>query len=156
HDEFDDGNIGTNTGTGHIGTGFVVNGIDGSPNVAAGETGGLATVSGGASNKALVSKDPIDPRGTTLTWQIATRPSTDTNGTSVGWTVPSGCGCCADGVYLGIEGGRVVFDLTHRVTPSSPQISRYFTILTGSSAPNEVYTNTSSALTASVFVDANG
>lgn len=161
YDEFDDGDIATNTAEDGVGSGFHLNlcagggGCPGSPfgNTVT-EANGVATVAGPATIKAIVSNDPIDPRGTTLIWVIrAPRPDPSTTpngeGVNVGWAESTSEGCCGNGVFLEIGEGRVVFDVIAGGTAS-----RYFRIDLGSTAKNAVYTNNNSTVVAKIKLSA--
>ena len=107
-DEFDDGNIATNT-TG-VGSGWTTTTIN--YGVTATENNGLVTLSGSSTVKGIRSNDVFDPIGKTLTWKIRSRPTGGANGVNVGWTRPGGfAGCCDLGVFLEMRNDRVVFDI---------------------------------------------
>jgi len=151
-DEFDDGDIGTNSAPDGVGSGFELRSIAGSGSVV--EADGAATISGTATIKTLQSKDSFEPPGKTLTWVISKRSPVATFGVAVGWVQENKAPCCDPSVMLGIEGNRVIFDLQAK-TYNEPFQSqgRYVEIPLGSTVPNAVYTNSGSAVTASVYVD---
>ncbi|HST22589.1 MAG TPA: protein kinase [Blastocatellia bacterium] len=148
-DEFDDGDIGTNS---VAGGGFDLQTFAGSGSVV--EADGAATISGTATIKYLQSKDAFEPVGKTMTWVISKRSPMASFGVGVGWVQANKVPCCDSSVMLSIEGNRVVFDLQAKTfdDPFQPQ-GRYLNIPIGSMTPNEVYTNSGSPITASVYVD---
>jgi hypothetical protein len=151
-DEFDDGDIGTNSAPGVTGGGFELRAIAGSGSVV--EADGAATISGTATIKYLQSKDAFEPVGKTMTWVISKRSSVATFGVAVGWVQANKAPCCDPNVMLGIEGNRVVFDLqAKRYDEPFQSQGRYVDIPLGSTAPNAVYTNPGSPITATVYVD---
>lgn len=160
-DQFDDGNIATNTSLGGIGTGFTTAFIDcGSGwGVSASELNGKGTVTGGSCVHWLQSKDAIDPTGTTMIWSI----DHVSEGAIVGWVQAGKDACCETGIYLTIEPTRLVFDLQAKTNtdPFQPE-GRYFEILAGSTTPGEVYPGYpvynpgSGPLTAIISIDATG
>ncbi|HJQ27378.1 MAG TPA: protein kinase [Blastocatellia bacterium] len=151
-DEFDDGDIGSNSAPGGVGSGFELRSIAGSGSVV--EAGGTATISGTATIKTLQSKDAFEPTGKTLTWVISKRSPVAASGVTVGWVQANKAPCCDPSVELGIEGNRVVFDLQAKTyeEPFQPH-GRYLDIPLGSTAANAIYTNPGSPITASVYVD---
>jgi len=159
-DHFDDGNIATNTGLGGVGTGFSTSYVDcgTGTGASAGESDGLATVSGASCVHWLQSNDAIDPTHTTMSWWIRSRPSTTSQGVLVGWVQAGKDACCETGVYLTIEGHRVTLDMQAKSGGDPFQWQgRYFEILAGSTTPGEVYTGYSAApLTAIISLDATG
>ena len=159
-DQFDDGNIATNTGLGGIGSGFTTSYVDcgSGMGVSASESNGNATVSGASCVHWMQSNDAIDPTGTTMIWFIDNLPSTTSQGAYVGWVQAGKDACCETGIYLAIEGHRVTFDLQAK-TGSDPfqWQGRYFEILAGSTTPGEVYPGYSAGpLTAIISLDATG
>jgi uncharacterized repeat protein (TIGR01451 family) len=149
-DEFDDGDIGTNTEG--VGGGFELRTFTGNGSVV--EADGSATISGTATIKYLQSKDSFDPIGKTLTSIISNRSAEATHGVAIGWVQANKIPCCEANVFLGIDGQRVVFDLQAKTfdDPFQPQ-GRYFDIPFGSTTPDAIYTNAASPITASIYVD---
>lgn len=161
-DKFNDGNIATNTGG--VGNGFFLNlcqGGGGCPGVGGTvtEANGVATVSGSATIKAIVSQDPIDPTGTILRWDISgPRPTAGrrrSGGVTVGWGPPTSVGCCTNGVFVEIREDRVRLDVD--LGPlGNPSISQYFEILLGSTAHKALYTNNTSSVSAEIRLSNSG
>jgi uncharacterized repeat protein (TIGR01451 family) len=149
-DEFNDGDIGTNTGG--VGSGFDLRTFTGNGSVV--ETDGSATISGTATIKYLQSKDSFDPIGKTLTWVISKRSAEATQGVSIGWVQANKVPCCNASVLLGIEGQRIYFDIQAKASDDPfQQQGRYVQILFGSTSPDAIYTNAASPVTASIYVD---
>jgi hypothetical protein len=156
-DQFDDGNLASNSGLGGIGSGFTTDWVDcgtGS-GVSASESNGNSTVSGASCVHWIQSNDSIDPTETTMIWSVTSRPAGTSTGVMVGWTQAGQDACCDTGVVLAIEGHRVTFGL-QTGNAWQPQ-SRYFEILAGSTATNEVYDGyTSAPLTATISLSSTG
>lgn len=159
-DQFDDGNLATNTGLGGIGNGFTTDWIDCDPGtgVSASEADGKAEIDGTSCVHWMQSKDAIDPTGTTMIWSIDRRPSTTSQGVMVGWVQDGKDACCETGIYLGIEGHRVTLDIQAKTSSDPYQANgRYLDIPAGSTTSGEVYPGyTSGPLTAIVSIDATG
>ncbi len=156
-DQFDDGNIATNTGLGGVGSGFTTSYVDcaSGMGVSASESNGNATVSGASCVHWMQSNDSIDPTDTTMIWSVTSRPAGTSTGVMVGWTQAGKDACCDTGVILAIEGHRVTFGV-QTGNAWQPQ-SRYFEILAGSTTANEVYDGyTSAPLTATISVSSTG
>lgn len=157
-DQFDDGNIATNTGLGGVGSGFTTSYVDcgTGTGVSASESNGKASVDGASCVHWMQSNDAIDPTGTTMIWFIDSLPSTTSQGAYVGWVQAGKDACCETGIYLAIEGHRVTFDL--QAKPGNDPFQwqgRYFEILAGSTTPGEVFPGYSSdPLTAIISLDA--
>ena len=149
-DEFDDGDIGANTGG--VGGGFELRTFTGSGSVV--EADGSATISGTATIKYLQSKDSFDPIGKTLTCVIRNRSAEATHGVAIGWVQADKVPCCEANVFLGIDGHRIVFDLQAKTFDDPFQAQgRYVEIPIGSTMSDAVYTNGGSPITASIYVD---
>jgi hypothetical protein len=159
-DQFDDGNIATNTGLGGVGTGFTTSYVNcgTGTGASASESNGNVTVSGASCVHWMQSKDAIDPTQTTMIWSITSRPSTTSQGVLVGWVQAGKDACCETGVYLMIEGHRVTLDLQAKSggDPFQPQ-GRYFEILAGSTTSGEVFPGFSGGpLTAILSLNSTG
>jgi len=159
-DRFDDGNIATNTGLGGIGSGFTTSYVDCGTGVgvSASESNGKVSVNGASCVHWIQSNDAIDPTGTTMSWFIDSLPNTESQGALVGWVQAGQDACCETGIYLTIEGHRVVFDITAKSGDDPFQWQgRYFDIPAGSTTPGEVYPGYSSGpLTAIISLSATG
>jgi hypothetical protein len=141
-DQFDDGNLATNTGLGAVGYGFTTDWIDcgtGS-GVTGSEADDLAVIDGASCVHFMQSNDPIDPTRTTMIWTIEKLPADPAQGVLVGWVQDGKDACCETGIYLGIEGHRVVLDFQAKSGADPFQWQgRYFDIPAGSTATNEVF-----------------
>ena len=159
-DQFDDGNIATNTGLGGIGSGFTTSYVDCGTGmgVSASELDGKVDVSGASCVHWIQSNDAIDPTGTTMIWYIDSLPNTTSQGALVGWVQAGKDACCETGIYLTIEGHRVTFDMTAKSGNDPFQWEgRYFEIPAGSTTPGEVFPGyTAGPLTAIISLDATG
>ena len=159
-DQFDDGNIATNTGLGGVGSGFTTSYVDcgTGTGASASESNGNSTVTGASCVHWIQSNDAINPTQTTMIWSITSRPSTTSQGVLVGWVQAGKDACCETGVYLTIEGHRVTLDLQAKSGGDPFQWQgRYFEILAGSTTTGEVFPGYSAGpLTAILSLNGTG
>lgn len=159
-DQFDDGNLATNTGLGGIGNGFTTAYVDcgSGMGVTGSESDGKATIDGASCVHWMQSNDGIDPTGTTMIWSIDSLPSSTSQGATIGWVQAGKDACCETGIYLTIEGHRVTLDMQAKTGNDPYQANgRYFEILAGSTTTDEVYPGYGSGpLTAILSLDATG
>ncbi len=93
---------------GAVGNGFAV----GAGSASA--SGGLASVGGGnGADQNIYSLDTFNPTGTTLTWQVNSRPSIGAAGVMIGWAQPGiyTCAGCGPEIWLEARNDRTVFDV---------------------------------------------
>lgn len=160
-DQFDDGDVATNTGSGGVGSGFSTAFVDcgSGMGVTSSEASGKATVSGASCVHWMQSNDGIDPTGTTMVWTLDNIKES----AIVGWVQAGKDACCGPGIYLTIEPNRVVFDfVSYTAIPGFQWEGRYFDIPAGSTATGAVYPGYtryspgSGPMTAIVKIDASG
>jgi hypothetical protein len=154
-DNFDDGDIETNTGSGAVGSGFRSFNFMGPGQVS--EAQGLATISGSGIVKEIQSKDAFDPTNTTSTWVITQTDQRWAQGVSIGWAWAGKQFCCEATAILEVAGSRITFDLQAKDKTTGHQPNgRYLEISNGSKTANAVFKgNKASALqpiTAKLFL----
>lgn len=151
-DNFDDGDLSTNTGLGGIGTGFTQHSHAGAGGTAV-ESGGTVNIKGnGASSVSSIQSDNIfNPAGLTLIWGINSAVQSGFSGVGMGWTAlgtqPGG----PNSVALEVRTDRLTFDLL-----AGGDFTRQINIPIGSAAANAVYQwDFASPLVATMTLNAN-